>query len=86
VDPHKFLPVVINGLREADYNTLGYQIDILLRFKSEAKPTIPVLLEILTNTPASSNPTNGWIRGDVISAMHEIDPEATAKAGITWPP
>jgi hypothetical protein len=85
-DPHKFIPVVIKSLHEADFNTLDFQITILLRFKSEARPAVSVLLEILTNTPNSNNPTNGWIRGDVMNALHEIDPEAAAKAGIKWPP
>ncbi len=84
-DPQEFVPVVIKSLQEVDYGILDYQLNILLQFKSEARPAMPVLLEILTNTPASSNPTNGWIRGDVINAMHEIDPEATARAGIKWP-
>ena len=84
-DPHEFLPVLIEGLHEGDHEALNFDIEILLRYKSEAKPAVPVLLEILANTPASNNPTNGWIRGDVMNALHEIDPEAATKAGIKWP-
>jgi HEAT repeat protein len=84
-DPKVFLPVVIKSLPEADYDTLDFQLNILVRFKSDARPAIPVLLEIFSNTPASNNPTNGWIRGDIMNAMRDIDPEAAARARINLP-
>lgn len=87
VDPHEFMPVLIAGLPKTNiygtnFDMLDYQIVILLRYKTNAKAAIPVLLQILTNTPNDNNPTNGWVRGDVTNAIHEIDPAAAAKAGI----
>jgi HEAT repeat protein len=85
-DPQVFLPVVIQSLPGADYDTLDFQLNILVQFKRDARPAIPVLLEILSNTPASNNPTNGWIRGDIMNAMRDIDPEAAARARTNWLP
>jgi hypothetical protein len=87
VDPHEFIPVVIadlprTNIRGTNFDMLDYQLEILTRYKTNAKPVIPILLEMLTNAPDDKDPTNGWIRGDVMGALREIDPTAAAKAGI----
>jgi len=81
-NPHVFVPVVTAGLGNGNSEFLDYQLEILARFKNEAKPAVPSLLAILKNTPESKNSTNAAIRNEVISALLEIDPKAAAKAGV----
>jgi hypothetical protein len=85
-DPAGFLPVVIADLWPVDTGWLDVQVSILFENKSRAKTAVPVLLQILSNTPDTGSPRNNGIRGDVIAALQEIDPDAAARAGIKSPP
>jgi hypothetical protein len=80
-DPNKFVPILIHSLEEAKPDDLDYLLDTLSRYKEHGKPAVPILLTILSNTPDSTNPTNGMIRGEVIDALRQIDPEAAARTG-----
>lgn len=81
-DPRKFIPVVIQSLPEVKWDFMDYSLDILVRYKEQAKAAVPVLLTILSNTAQSTNITNMGIRNGVMNALREIDPEAADKAGV----
>jgi len=81
-EPDEFVPVVIQCLPVINWETVGYALDLLVRYKDYAKDAIPVLEKILNNTPDSSNPTNRTVRTEVIAALRQIDPEAASRAGV----
>ena len=57
-DPRQFVPTVTQSLSEPDFESLDFKLEILLRFKEEAKPAIPILKNILSQNPGSTNLTN----------------------------
>ncbi len=83
-DPAEFMPVLISCLPETNitgmnYDVLGYDLEILVKCKAKARPAVPVLLQILTNTPDDGKySTNSRIRGEVTDALREIAPETVA--------
>jgi HEAT repeat protein len=81
-NPRECVSVVITSLSEGNMEALNYQLDILKEFKGRAKPAIPILLGILTNTPESKTVSKAAIRNSVMVALHEIDSEAVVKAGL----
>ena len=81
-NPNEFVPVIIQSLSEANFDVLDYRLEVLLHYKAHAKAAVPVLTNLLNRIPASTNITNTIARGQVISALQEIDPEAAAKAGV----
>jgi hypothetical protein len=81
-DPNEFVPIIIQSLPELDSDDLDETLDILLHYKEHAKPAVPVLLTILSNTPVSASKTNTFTRVEVINALQQIDPDAATKAGV----
>jgi hypothetical protein len=79
-DPHEFIPVVIQSLPEMKGDYLDSALNVLVRYKEHSKPAIPALLNLLKNTPPSANTTT--LRGEIMSALQEIDPQSAAKAGV----
>jgi HEAT repeat protein len=83
-NPAEFMPVLISSLPETNitgmnYDVLGYDLEILIKYKARARAAVPVLRQILTNTPDDGKfSTNTWIRGEVIDALREIAPETVA--------
>jgi len=78
-DPAEFMPVLISCLPETNFtgtnfDTLDYDLEILVKYKTKAGPSVPVLLQILTNT-SDGNPTDTMVRGAVTDALREIAPE-----------
>ena len=80
-DPDKFIPVVIRSLPEVKWDNLDYPLGILEHYKEHAKAAVPFLLSALKNTPESTNTTNMIVRGELMSALQQIDPGAATKAG-----
>ncbi len=72
-DPGIFMPVVIQSFGNANFDALGSKLEILTRYKIEAKAAVPILAEILARTPQSTNMTNIFIRDQVIAALLLID-------------
>lgn len=81
-NPDEFVPTLIGTLPEVEWDYLNYALEVLVRYKNNAKPAVPVLLDILNKTPNSTNTTNTIVRSEVLSALREIDPEAAAKVGV----
>jgi HEAT repeat protein len=55
--------------------TRGVAIESLVEFGAQAKPAVPTLIGLLTDSEA-------YIRHDASNALKEIDPDAAAKAGV----
>ena len=49
----------------------------MLRYEECAKDAVPVLLELLRNTPDINNLTNRIARQQLVDALQEIGPEAS---------
>jgi len=77
--PGQFVPVVIKCLPEVNRDNLDYTLDILVRYKEYARAAIPALLSILNKTAESTNIADIVLRGEVISALREIDGDTQAK-------
>jgi HEAT repeat protein len=81
-DPDKFIPVVIQSLPEMKPYDFGYVLGVLEDYKEYAKAAVPFLLTTLKNTPESIDITNMMMRGEMLSALRQIDPKTAAKAGV----
>gem|GEM_PF-6181521 len=79
-NPNEFIPVVIQSLPEVNRDDLDYSLNILVRYKEQSKAAVPILLTLLSSTPASTNTTDMVVRTEVLGALQEIDPEAAAKS------
>jgi HEAT repeats len=81
VDPAEFMPVLISCLPETNFigtnfDILDYDLEVMVKYKTRARPAVPVLLQILANTSDDNrNPTNTMVRGVVTDALREIAPE-----------
>ena len=42
-DPAVFMPAVVESLRELDFTFLDYKLEVLLKFKDQARDAVPVL-------------------------------------------
>jgi hypothetical protein len=83
-DPAEFMPVLISCLPESNFigtnfDILDYDLETLIKYKTRARPAVPVLLQILANAPDDNrNPTSTMVHGLVTDALREIAPETVA--------
>jgi hypothetical protein len=74
--PKRSIPVIENLLKSGDTLTLAMSIWALGRLGAEARSATPSLISIWQTT------TNINLQATIVYSLHNIDPEAAAKAGI----
>ncbi len=67
---------MIQALPELNREDIGYDLDSLAYYTNQAKAAVPILLTMLSNTPANANLTNRMIRSEILSTLKRIDPTA----------
>ncbi len=75
-DPEEFMPALVEGFREGDWDARSFVLGLLTRYKEHAKSAAPVLIEVLKNNPETGDITNKTFRDEIISTLKQIDPEA----------
>jgi HEAT repeat protein len=71
-EPHTFVPVLLNCLRDGDSDTIAFASDILAHTTNAASLAVPALLQMaVTNR-------NQVDREAIYSALNSLDPEAAA--------
>jgi HEAT repeat protein len=74
-EPDVVLPVLIANLRDSDHSARWNAACALGKFGDKAKPAVPALLKVLHEDDPD-------VRVIATDALHQIDPEAAAKAGV----
>jgi HEAT repeat protein len=80
-DRREFVPILIELLPELKEPSLGDDLDLLITYKEDAKPAVPILISILNKTPVSTNTSDMYTRQQAGFLLRAIAPEAAAKAG-----
>jgi hypothetical protein len=73
-DPSVFMPTVVESLREPDCTYLDFKLEVLLKYKDQAKGAVPILSNILTNAASLGSPTNQFVRQQVTAALRQLQP------------
>lgn len=82
-DPEEFVPVLIEAVPRIPFYsgpvalrfTLHDLEGSLVKYKSYAKPAVPLLKQLYDKIPDDSFPANYTYRRDILSAIQKIDPE-----------
>jgi hypothetical protein len=81
-DPAVFMPSVVESLRDPDFTFLDYKLEVLLKYKDQARDAVPVLSRILTNAVTLGSPTNQFVRQQVSAALRQLQPNPVPSTGV----
>ena len=80
-DPATFVPVMIALLHPLAHEAGDFEflLDALLHYPEQAKPAVPILVDILNSATNSTDPDNTLLRDDVTRALQKINDATSAE-------